>query len=290
MKIVSSFMDDVHLEKGKYHAFSFETSYLLKLFKQHLFACFSNKSQSETQFLNVLDSSNNQIKTRDFHFITFDCHHINLAIEKDTINQIQKLLYHQLENNPNMVENFSLFQTQLSSFASGLELMDEDLSIEFQFNEKSIFNLIKSFEIIIEYDEDEYIPNYKVREFLIKSLLKMNTSQKEPILVISHPETDVGRKDFDFVISAIKRLDITTIVLSSQKDFLTAAADERLFLVNQYGEFYDIINLRKELKAFNIIKGSAPEELIRYIALMDFNMDYQLLDGEIKDFLMSNSL
>jgi len=290
MKFASSFLSEINLEKGKYHAFSFETSYLLKVFKQHLFAYFNNKPQLETQFLNVLDSNNKQLSAKDFHFISFDCHYIDLSIEKNTKSQIQKLLFHQLENNPNMVEKFLRFQNQLSFFTNHLDLVDNELSIEFQFNEKSIFNLIKSLDIIIEFDEKEYIPNFKIRDFLIKALLRINTEEKEPILIISHPETDVGRMDLHYVINMVKDLDITTIVLSSQKDFLTSATDKRLFLVNKYGNFYDIISLRKELIEFNLIKESDSEELVRSIALMDFNKDYQLLTGEIKNFLLSNKL
>lgn len=290
MKFVSSFINDIRIEKGEYHAFSFETSQLLKLFKSHLFAYFNNKPQLETQFLSVLDFNNKQLNAKHFHFISFDCHHINLEFEKSTKTQIQKLLFYHFENNPNMVQEFSLFKRQLSSFVSNLELVDEELSIGFQITDKSILNFIKSFDIDITYKEDDYIPNYKIRDFLIKSLLGMNTNGKEPILVISHPENDIGRMDFDYVISALKKLNITTLVLSSQSEFLTAAIDERLFLINQYGETYDIINLREELNEFNIIKRNQPEDLARLIALADFNKDYQLLNENIRNFLNSNIL
>lgn len=290
MKIVSSFINDIILEERKYHAFSFESSYLLKLFKQGLVDFFNNKLQSETQFLNVLDFTNNELSNKNFHFIFFDCNHIDLAIDKNTNTQIQRFLFYQLENNPNMIEQFSIFQNQLYSFVSSLELVEGELSIEFQYNEKSVLNLIKSLEIIIEYEEGSYIPNYKVRDYLIKSMLKMNSAKKEPILVVSHPETDVGRADFNYAIGMLKSLEITTIVLSSQREFLTAAADERLHLVDQYGDFCDIINLRKELNEFNIIKKDDPEEMVRSIALVDFNKDYQLLSGEIREFLTGYKL
>lgn len=290
MKIVSSFIDDINIEKGKYHAFTFESSYLLKLFKIHLFTFFNNKAQSETQFINVLDSNNNPLKPKDFHFISFDCHHLDLTIEKNTKAEIHKLLFHQLENNPNMVESFLQFQNQLTTFTSGLELIDEDLLIEFQLNEKALLNLIKSLDIIIEYKDDDYIPNYRIRDFLLKSMLKMNPTNKEPIMVISHPETDIGRNEFDYVIEQLKKLNVTTIVISSQENFLTAANDEHLFLINKYGNKYDIINLRKELEIFNLIKKESAKELARSIALFDFNKNYQLLNEEIKNFLMSDRL
>lgn len=290
MKFISSFIDDINIKKGKYHAFHFETSYLLKLFKQHLFAYFNSKPQLETQFLNVIDSSNKELKTKDFHFISFDCHHIDLSSEKSTTSHIQKLLFHQLENNPRLLEKFLLVQHQLNIFTNSLDLNDGELSIEFEVNEKAILNLIKSLDIVIEFKANDYIPNYKVRDFLIRALLEMNMDEKEPILIISHPETDIGRLDFSYVINTLKELGITIIVLSSQREFLTAAKDEQLFLINQYGQFYDIINLRRELKAFNIVKKENPESLARSIALIDFNEEYILLNKEIKDFLMSNKL
>lgn len=290
MKIVSSFIDDIHLKEGQYHAFTFESSYLLKTFKQHVFAFFNNKSQTETQFLRILDSNNNEYKAKDFHFISFNCHHINLEFEKDTKIQIQKLLFHQLENNPNLINNFYDFKNHLSTFVTGLELTDGNLSVEFQHNEKTILNLIKSLEIIIEFDEKEYIPNYSIRQFLINTLLKLNHTGKKPILFISYPEADIGFGEIDHVINLLQELQITTIVLSSNYSFLKVASDNQLYLVNKNGSFYDILGLRNELKAFEIISESSSKELVRFIALYDFHKEYDLLSEKVKDFLLSDTL
>lgn len=290
MKLVSTLLHDINLRKDNYHAFTFESSYLLKKFKQLLFDFFNNKPQSETEFLRLVDSNNKELKPKDFHFISFNCHHINLEIEKNTKTQIQKLLFHQLENNPQLISSFSNFQNQLSLFLDHLELEDEFLSVEFQYSEKAILNLIKALDIVINFENDGYVPNYKIRNFLIKALLKMNTTDKEPILVISHPETDIGYSEISIAIKLLKNLNITTIVLSSQNDFLTAASDDQFFLINQNGDFYDIINLRKELYEFGIVSEFLSDSLVRSIALYDFNESYELLNEELKGFLLSNKL
>src|SRR5699024_6133663 len=161
------------------------------------------------------------------------------------------------------------------------------LSIEFQHNEKTILNLIKSLEIIIEFNEKEYIPNYSIRQFLINTLLKLNNTGKKPILFISYPETDIGFREIDHVIDLLQELKITTIVLSSKYSFLTVASDNQLYLVNKNGRFYDIIGLRKELHAFEIITEKSSKEIVRSIALYDFHKEYDLLNKEVKDFLLS---
>src|SRR5699024_1217356 len=127
MRIVSTFMDDLVLKKGSYHALTFESSYHLKLFKQKLFAFFNNKSQLESEFVQVLDETNNQIKPKKIHFISFDCNSIDLTSDKNTEKQIQNYLYHQLENNPKMVEDLSYLHTQLINFTNNLAFVDEQL-------------------------------------------------------------------------------------------------------------------------------------------------------------------
>lgn len=200
------------------------------------------------------------------------------------------MLFHQLENNPNLIYSFSDFKNHLSTFVTGLDLSDGELSIEFQHNEKTIMNLIKSLEVIIEFEEKEYIPNYSIRHFLINTLLKLNTSGKKPILFISYPETDIGFGEIDLVINFLQKLQITTILLSSKYPFMTVAPDNQLFLVDKNGSFYDIIGLRKELDAFEVISEYSSKEMVRSIALYDFHKDYDLLDKKIKGFLLSDTL
>ena len=171
-----------------------------------------------------------------------------------------------------------------------MELTDGNLSVEFQHNEKTILNLIKSLEIIIEFNEEEYIPNYSIRQFLINTLLKLNHTGKKPVLFISYPETDIGFGEIDHVINLLQELQITTIVLSAKYSFLTVASDHQLYLVHKNGSFYDILGLRKELKAFEIISENSSKELVRSIALYDFHKDYDLLNKKVKDFLLSNTL
>lgn len=288
MKIVSSFIEDLHLNTGKYHAFEFESSYLLKLFKYYLNAYFNRQKQSDTLFLNFLDNNNNELKAKQFYFINFNCHQINLETDKDIKIQIQKILFHQLENNPILLESFFSFQKDLMTFTNELELEDEQLTIHFHANDKTIMKLIQSLEIDIEYEENDYVPNYKLREFIISFLLTMNNYDKIPVILISYPESDIGRLEFQEVINFLMKLNITVLVLSSQQDFLVSAANNRLFLVNKMGQLYDIITLKKELTEFNIISNKSSEKLVRSISLRDFREDYQLMNQDVKDFLISN--
>lgn len=288
MKIVSSFLDDLHLKVGGYHSLNFESTYLLKLFKHHLNAYFNKQKQSDTMFMTILDDNNKELKPKELYFVNFNCHHINLEADKEIKKQIQEILIYQLENNPILLEKFTSFHEHLITFTDELELDNEQLSVQFHSTDKTIMKLIQALEIEVEYENDEYVPNYKLREFIISFLLSMNNDRKTTVLLVSYPEADVGRNEFHEVINSLQGLNITVLVLSSQKEFLTSAEDQQMFLVNKMGTTYDIITLRKELIKFNIISENSDNELVRSIALKDFNADYQLMDHDIKSFLMSN--
>jgi len=94
MKIVSSFLMDLNLKTGEYHAFNFESTYLLKLFKYHINAFFNRKKQTDSVFVSILDDNNREMKAKEFYFINFDSSYNNLETEKETKKQIQEILFH----------------------------------------------------------------------------------------------------------------------------------------------------------------------------------------------------
>src|SRR5690606_16145509 len=117
--------------------------------------------------------------------------------------------------------------------------------------------------------------------YLIKSLLDMNQLEKEVFLLISFPETDVGREDFAEVIHLLKMFNVTTLVITSQRDFLTAANEDCIFLVEKSGIFYDIIELRRELLAFQLVDPEESLEVAKSLSFHDYIKDYYLLDKEM---------
>src|SRR5699024_9787115 len=108
--------------------------------------------------------------------------------------------FHQLENNPILLESFFSFQKDLMTFTNELELEDEQLTIHFHANDKTIMKLIQSLEIDIEYEENDYVPNYKLREFIISFLLTMNNYDKISIILILYIETDIYSLEFHMFI------------------------------------------------------------------------------------------
>ncbi len=82
--IVSSFMDDLYIKEGDYHALTFESTAMLSDFRQLLPSYFENKTQSECLYLKFLDDHGNVLRGKDFYFISLDCSIVNLKEERDT--------------------------------------------------------------------------------------------------------------------------------------------------------------------------------------------------------------
>lgn len=283
-------MNDLEISKGEYHAITFESSYLQKQFRQSMLKYFYNKTQEDCTYLKILNEKGDLINSKDFYFIPFDCNVINLTDHKDTSNLLRELLFHHIEHNPDLLQGYVVLNDQINKFFSGIEFKRENLLIEFHPTEKSIKQLIKSLDISIEYNEREYVPNYILRNYLIRSLLDMNQLEKEVFLLISFPETDVGREDFAEVIHLLKMFNVTTLVITSQRDFLTAANEDCIFLVEKSGIFYDIIELRRELLAFQLVDPEESLEVAKSLSFHDYIKDYYLLDKEMKKFLLSSRL
>lgn len=281
-------MDDLNITKGAYHAITFESSILLSNFNQLLRGYFQNKVQSECLYLKILDSSGNIIKAKDCYFISFDCNIIKLEEEKSTKNLLQELLFFHLENNPDLLQEYIMFNGQIDRFLNQIEIRSKNIAIDFYSTEKTIKNFIKSLDIAIEYQNDEYVPNHVLREFLIRSLLKMNHLNKHVILLMSYPETDVGSNELQEVIHFLNNLEVTTIVITTNRDLLTAAKEESMFLVNKDGYLYDIINLKEELRAFGLVNEENLSIVAKTLAIHDFKKDYLLLNKRMKEFLLSS--
>src|SRR5690625_3397868 len=294
MKIITSFMDDIIINPGEYHSITFESSYIQQIFRILLSNYFSNKRKSERidgHYIKIVSkTTGNTLQRKDIYFINFDCNVIALKTEKSTNKLLQDLLFYHLENNATLLENFIQLNEEITRFTSAISLEDNNLFIDFEPTDKTIQNLIKSLTIHIEYDDSEYVPNYLLREYLIKSLLQLNTSNKDAFLVISFPETDIGREDFSKVINRLKKLNITILVISTEREFITSASPYNISMIDKYGFLYDTIKLMREIEVFQFVSDDKLETVAKNLAYYDFIKDYLLLDPKMKEFLTSNKL
>lgn len=281
-------MKDIKIAENNYHSINFESSHIQMQFRQLIKDYFNRKVQGECKYLKIIDSKGDLIKPQDFYFIEFNCQSINLKEEKGTNLIIQELLKYQLENNPLLLEEYIKINIELERFLSTVVLKDNDLTIEFGMSEKLITNMIKSFSILIEHNEKDYVPNYIIREYLMKALLKLNTTNKRPFLLLSYPEIDVGFKDYAKVINFLKELNITILIITSHSYFSCSVNSEEMFLVKENGDIYDIIRLGQELMEFDLVNQEQESDKIRKLAFKDFTKDYDLLDKKMKEFLLSN--
>lgn len=283
-------MNDINITIGDYHTITFESTEILSRFRGLFINIFNNRKSSVCTYMKIVDDRGQELNNKNFYFISFDCNVINLKEDRNSKKTIQDLLFYYLENNSDLLREYMLFNENIEKFLSQIEIKSGNLLIDFHSTDKTISNFIKSLEISIEYNDDEYVPNYIMREFLIKALLSMNVHNKNVILLLSYPETDVGYKDINKVISFLKGLNITTIVITSNYEFLSAASEQNMFLINKNGEPYDIIGLKKELKAFNFVEDESLSIVSKELAYRDFKHDYSLLDQEIKQFILSDRI
>lgn len=283
-------MDDLYIQSCCLHTITFESTKILRNFRELLTGYFNSKPISECLYLKVLGENGEVIKGKDCYFISFDCSVINLQDEKATKKVLQELLLYHLENNPDILQEYMMFNRHIAEFISQIEIGNNMLSLGFYPTEKTIESFLKSLEISIEYNESEDVPNFILREYLIESLLKMNVSRKEVILLISYPETDVGTKDLQEIIKFLRSINVTTIVITTSLDILTAASIENMFLVNKNGLLYDIVKLKNELESFDIANDYNLSRLSKVLAFHDFRENYFLLDSQMKSFLLSSKL
>src|SRR5690625_425319 len=198
MKIVSSFMNEINLKRNKYRTIMYESSYMQQEFRlliNNYFATRRNSKLEENNYLKIIDKNLRDIDRKDIYFISFECNKINLKEDRQTDQLIKNYLFYYLENNPEIIHDYIQFQQEVEMFIERIKLTDASLSIEFDLTERSIQNFIKSLDIYMEYDKNEYVPNYILRNRLIQLLLKLNYAEKDVILLISYLETDVGLKD-----------------------------------------------------------------------------------------------
>lgn len=283
-------MNDINIKIGHYHAITFESTEILSKFRGLFINIFNKRKSSVCTYMKIVDDRGQELNNKNFYFISFDCNVINLKEDRNSKKTIQDLLFYYLENNSDLLREYMLFNENIEKFLSQIEIKSGNLLIDFHSTDKTISNFIKSLEISIEYNDDDYVPNYIMREFLIKALLSMNVHNKNVILLLSYPETDVGYKDINKVISFLKGLNITTIVITSNYEFLSAASEQNMFLINKNGEPYDIIGLKKELKAFNFVEDESLSKVSKELAYRDFKHDYLLLDQEMKQFILSDRI
>lgn len=288
MKIISSFMEDLPIQMGEYHAITFESSYFLSKFRLHLNSFFHRKKLLDNDFLCIVDKNNQEIKNSSFYYITFDCNVVNLTEEKNTLQTLKNLLMFHLENNPKLINEYMKFNEYVHQFISRLEMVSNDLKIEFDITEKTFSQFIQSLQINFEYKNEDYIPNYIMREFLIKSLLKLNLEEKKVFLLITFPETDIGWNDYKKFVEILKNLNVTTLVITTQEEFLTSAAEENLFLIDKNGVRYNILRLKSELSAFKITEMEDTSMICKILSIRDFKKDYFLLEKKVEEFLKSN--
>ena len=109
MKIISSFIEELTLTKGKYHSICFLSSRIQQQFRQLLKDSLTNKNMSETTFLQLVDKQGNKLTNRQIYFIDFDCNLLSLVKDKDTIKHLHDLLFYYLENQPELIDEYIIF-------------------------------------------------------------------------------------------------------------------------------------------------------------------------------------
>lgn len=283
-------MDEMIINEGECHTITFQSSRIQANFRQLLYDYFNKKASEECNYIKILNDRGDKINGRDFYFIQFNCNSIYLKEERNTEKQIREILQHYLEYNPDLLKDFIEFNDEMNHFFSQIEIVKDHLTIDFQPTDKTMTQLIRSLEVNIEYRERGYVPNHIIRDFLINALLDMNVLKKQVVLLISYPEADIGMKDFVNAINLLKKLDVTTLIVTSHRDIITSVAVENMFLVNENGSLYDIITLQKELLQLKDIDQEKASKVAKILAFQDFKQDYCLLDKEMKEFLLSNRI
>lgn len=290
MKLISSFMDDLIISEGKCHTMSFQSSAIQANFRKLIKNYFTNKKSDECNYIKLLNDHGDKIKGKDFYFVSFDCNTIDLKEDRDTEKQIREILHYYLEHNSDLLKEYLRFNKELSYFFEQIEIGKDHLIIDFQPTNKTITQLIRSLDIIVEYKSNDYVPNYILRDFLIHALLDMNILRKKEILLISYPETDIGMTDFGKAMKLLNDLNITTIVITAHPEILTSVSEENMFLVNENGTIYDIITLKNELLELKQVEKENASKVAKMLAYRDFKQDYFLLDKAMKKFLLSDRM
>src|SRR5699024_150267 len=143
-------------------------------------------------------------------------------------------------NSPVLLEDYMDFQHKIEEFLTKIGIRDSELMIDFQSSNKTITQFIRSLEISIDSNNNIDISNSAIRNFLIKLLLKLNIHNKDVILVVTYPESDVGSDDYQQIINGFNDLKVTTLILTSHHDFLVSVPKENMFLIDENGLCYDI--------------------------------------------------
>lgn len=289
MRIITSILDDIVLQEGEYHTITFSSSMMQMEFRQLLEGFFRNKKgEYDTQYIYFVDEKDVEMKAKDFYFINFDCNIANLTRDKDIKKSLHEILLYYLENDSNFVEQYMKLNNHMENFIHSVEFKKDDLLIEFMPSKRTMNNFIKSLDINFEFNNNEYVPNYILRNYIIEMLLDLNIHNKKPILFLAYPEADVGNGDFIEVIQLMQQLNVTTIVLTAQKDFLQSANIEHMFLIDGRGTIYDVKRMRRELEVFKLYNGDLIDEKAKQISYLDYREDYNLLEENVKTFLQSD--
>src|SRR5690625_4861888 len=287
MKIVSNFMNEFTIAPGEVNTICFKTNAIQQKFKEYLIQFFNNRKKKETTYVSILNEYGEQLKGREFEFIYFDCSSISLVDEKDTKKLFQDMLFHQLENNPLLVDSFTAFRQYVEQFITTLQLKYDKITVDFEFSDKTIEQMIKSLHLIVESTEKEadFIPNYELRINLIQSLLNMSVKRDNAFLFITFPETDIGVSEYNKIISYLHELGITVLVLTANREFVLSTPIENVTLVRNFGTIYDIIGLRNELIAFKYCTEGDANWIAKDLAFRDFTNDVVMLREDYKLFL-----
>lgn len=289
MKIITNSISQMTLQKGEYHTLTFSSTMHQMEFRNLMDRFFRNrKGEVDSNYLFIVDENNDNINYKDLYYMNFNCNIINLAEEKTTKTQLQEMLHYYLENNSHFVEQYLNFYEVLEQFVHSLRLEGNGLTIDFYPTNRTIKQIVNSLEIDISNDENNYVPNYKLRHYLIELLLSLNKNKKQPFLFLMYPETDIGHDDFSKVIEQIKSLNITTLTLTTQKDFLNSADIDRMFLVKSNGELYDVRGIKDELESLKLVKSNELEQLAKVVSYYDFHNQYHYLDRDLREFIESN--
>lgn len=288
MRMISSFMDEISLFEGTLNTITFESSEMQMNFSRLFKSYAKNKNMDDCDFIGIKDKAGNLVPSKHWFIIDLDCFSVDLKDEKQTQKLILELLEYQLENDEILLGIYKDYISYTERFVSELFVNNSILDIEFELTDKTIGVFLKSLDVTIEHNEKELVPNFRIRQFIIKTMMKLNLSNKKTLLLLNFPEVGVGFEDYEKEILFLKELGVTTIVQSTNSRYLLAPELEGINLIRKTRDQYDIIGLRDELLTFEFLNKKQIEENSKELAYRDFKRDYNLLDSRFNRFLSSN--
>lgn len=289
MNLTSSFMEELKLTPKNVHTVIFESTKHQMKFRHKLNQYFINK-QDEEKYVNLVNKHYRKQDSKKYYFINLVLSSVYKVTEKDTDKIIKEVLLHHLNHNSDLIGFYQDFENSIDEFLAKINLGYHNVELEFEVTDKVIENMLKAIKVHIDYKAENLVSNNEIRKVLISSLLDLNMTEKEVFILINYPEGEIAKDMFFDFINYLKELKVTVVILTSAVEFIEWTDSDKLFLINELGEKYDIIKLKQELLEFKYVNKEQSFLMANKLAYHDFMKDYLLLDPKYHYFLKSSKL